>query len=70
MVDHKIRLYLIAALATLVLAAVVLLHIFAPDQAQGLLERLEGALLVLLPAVVDSSAEQAKRARESRPPTS
>lgn len=61
--EHRTRLFIIAALTFSVLVAIVVLSALgvAPDLAA----RLEGALAVLLPAILDAGQEQRKQAKKA-----
>ncbi len=67
MIDHKYRFVLILVLVPTIIIAIVLLVLFGEgnELAARVLGWLEGAGLVLVPALVDSWAEKRRRARTS-----
>ncbi len=66
MLEHKYRVIAIAIAFVVVLGTLVAFHL--TDTGQGLRERLEGMLALLVPALLDALAERRKRATIAPPP--
>ena len=72
MLDHRHRFLLIAILAPTILLSIVALVIFGEgnELAERVLGWLEGAAIVLGPALLDAWLEQRKREKEAMTPPS